>query len=71
MPKHPQETLRRNVKILLAQKETNLSQLCEAAEIDQNVVRQTLLRDNPTLNSLARIAELLGVEIWELLRPMR
>ncbi len=62
--------LRRNIRIILAHRDQTMTAACEAAEEDQSAISKVLARGNPTLSSLEKVAKILEVEVWELLKPM-
>ena len=59
--------VRLRVKEILAQRETTLRKLCLAAGVSYEAVRVMLMRDNPSLSKLVRLAYVLDVPVADLL----
>lgn len=69
------ETLQSNLARLMADRELSANALAERAGVAQNTVSYILRPDRrggrvtPTLASVVAIADALGVEPWQLLKP--
>jgi transcriptional regulator with XRE-family HTH domain len=63
------DRIKRNIRILMASRGTNLTQVCRDAGIDPREFISAVANGNPSIRKVERLATTLGIDVSELLAP--
>ena len=63
------ERVRRNIRVLMAHRQTTLSEVCRTAGETPRDYISALSNGNPSLAKLEKLSTILGIDITELVSP--
>ncbi len=63
------DRIRRNVRVLMAFRGSNLSQTCRDAGVDPREFISAMANGNPSIAKVEKLAGVLGIDVSELLAP--